>query len=124
MRLQCGDMQCLEVYFLMGAVRCTRTFNTCTPPRFIKGIRSLESSRAGGLATYRAVTSEQDPPSLWGGPPVHTRSFALSYGALNFNQINPAGANGQNSETEFWCAGGVHVSVCLPFLIGQRMHNT
>ena len=78
MRLQCGDMQCLEVYFLMGAVRCTRTFNTCTPPRFIKGIRSLESSRAGGLATYRAVTSEQDPPSLWGGPPEHTRSFALT----------------------------------------------
>ncbi len=47
-------------------------------PPFVLGTRGLMRFKAGGFPTYRAVTSEQDPPSLPGAPPVHTRSFALA----------------------------------------------
>ena len=49
-----------------------------TPLPFILGIRSFESFKVDDLAIFRAVTSEQNPPSLRGAPPVHTRSFALA----------------------------------------------
>ena len=66
---------------LRGTDTGTPNFDTLTPnfsPPFFQSVRSLKRFNVDGLATYRAVTSEQDPPSLRGAPPVHTRSFALT----------------------------------------------
>ena len=57
------------------------SFSLLGSPRLqyiLLGTRSLVSFKAGSLATYRAVTSELNPPFLQEAPPVHTRSFALA----------------------------------------------
>ena len=53
---------------------------------------SLKSFKMNGLATYRAVTREQDPPALRGTPHVHTSSFALSVRWI-LNRLALPGAN-------------------------------
>ena len=65
-------------------------------PLLILGIRSLESFKVNDLVTYRAVTSEQDPLTLWafGGSLLYTLAPSLLQCTENLNRLALPRANG------------------------------
>ncbi len=65
--------------FFLGGDSGTPNFDTLTPTflhLFFEGTYNFESFEMKGLATYRAVTREQDPPSLRGAL-LYTRAPSL-----------------------------------------------
>ena len=84
----------IEMIALVGMILYFVDFGLSTPVvTFGRIAFNCQCFGPGDLATYRAVTGEQDPPPLRGAPPAHTSSFALSVRWI-LNRLALPGANG------------------------------